>query len=116
MTHVLRWRNEEPPIVTRWRGQRRGGAVPARPAETGLAAIIGMPGRDASSGDFSHHHPQLEPAAEWIVNHNLGRQPAAIAVLSPGGMLVGADIIHVSPSQFRVYFTSPQAGSVRCSL
>lgn len=116
MSLILVWRCPDPAIVTRWRPQRRGRAAPPRPAETALAAIIGPPGQDASSGAFSHRHDQADAAAEWIVNHNLGRQPAAIAVLSPGGRLVGADVLHMSANQFRVYFTTPQAGTARCSL
>ncbi len=52
-------------------------------------------------------------SAEWIVNHNLGHRPSA-TVLSPGGAEVGAQVLHISVNQLRVYFASPQSGSVRC--
>ena len=55
------------------------------------------------------------PAAEWIVNHNRGVQPTSVTVMTPGGVEVVAQVLHVSPNQCRVNFASPQAGVVRCS-
>jgi hypothetical protein len=50
VTLVLGWRQPDPPIVTRWRPQRRGRALPPRVAEAPLAAIIGPPGNDGPRG------------------------------------------------------------------
>ena len=52
------------------------------------------------------------PAAEWICNHNFGYKPV-VDVLSDGGMVVEAEVLHVTINQFRVYFAAPYTGSVR---
>jgi hypothetical protein len=62
---------------------------------------------------LDYEHVQSAASAEWIVNHNLGVEPA-VSVLSAGGVEVLAQIVHVSVNQFRVYFASPQAGRARC--
>lgn len=56
-------------------------------------------------------HTQSTPATEWIVNHNKGNYPA-IAVLSPGSLVVDAEIEHTSVNQTRVRFAAAQTGSV----
>lgn len=58
---------------------------------------------------------QVSPLSTWTVNHNLGRRPTAVAVLSPGGVEVEAGVIHVSNSQLVVQFSQPYSGSVRVS-
>ena len=55
-------------------------------------------------------HTQSAPSASWTVNHNLAVQPAAVTVLSPGGMEILAEIVHVSVNQLLVLFASPQTG------
>lgn len=62
-----------------------------------------------------YEHTQSSPAASWTVNHNLGRRPAAVSVLSVGGMEVDAAVTHVSDNQLVVEFAAPQVGSVRVS-
>ena len=49
----------------------------------------------------------------WIVNHNLGRKPAAVQILTPGGAEVLAEVLHISDNQLRVFFVQPFTGSVR---
>lgn len=74
--------------------------------------IGGLPGNDGLDGGAAqtYEHTQDVPESEWIVNHNLGRRPAAVEVLSPGGLSILTEIVHISTSQLRVRFNSPQAG------
>jgi hypothetical protein len=57
-------------------------------------------------------HEQPAAAAEWIVNHNLGRKPSGVEVLTPGGVAVIADIRHITENQLRIYLAVPSTGSV----
>ena len=51
-------------------------------------------------------------APSWTVNHNLGRSPAAVRVLGPGGVEAEADVTETTLNQVIVSFASPQAGRV----
>lgn len=62
-----------------------------------------------------YEHTQSSPSASWTVNHNLGRRPASVAVLSVGGVEVNAAVTHISINQLIVEFAAPQVGSVRSS-
>lgn len=66
------------------------------------------------AGSF-YEHVQASPASQWTVNHLLGRRPAAVSVLTPGGVEVDAAVTHVSDNQLSVDFTLPQVGTVRAS-
>lgn len=69
-----------------------------------------------SGGGFSgYEHLQPAAASSWTVNHLLGRRPAAVSVLSPGGVEVDAAVIHVTTNQLVVEFAQPYSGSVRVS-
>jgi hypothetical protein len=57
-------------------------------------------------------HTQASGSAAWIINHNLGRRPL-ISVLSPGGVEVEAEVVHVSINQAQVLFATPTTGSAR---
>ena len=59
-----------------------------------------------------YEHVQSTASAVWTVNHNLGRRPAAVAVLSPGGVEVNAAVTHVSVNQLIVTFSAPAVGTV----
>lgn len=74
-------------------------------SENGEAVNLEVPGSAAFVQTFT-------AAAQWVVNHNLGRKPAAIAVLSPGGVEVDANIVHTSDNQFVVDLSPPMAGQV----
>ena len=81
---------------------------PPAPVANGVV-IVGPPGQAGAA----YNHPQPSPAAELIVNHNLGVRPS-VTVLSPGGVEVGASVIHQSANQLRIYFAEPQSGSAHC--
>lgn len=93
-----------------------GGAVDIVPAEAPVVDVVsgGPPGPQGPPGlPPAHVHTQAIASAEWIVNHNLGFRPFA-TVLSVGGAEIEAAIVHMSDNQLRVFFASPQSGSVRC--
>ncbi len=71
----------------------------------------GIPGAGGAAESFTH--TQSTPAAEWIVNHNLGAYPLA-EIRSAGGVVVEAEILHVSVNQFKVFFDTAYSGFVRC--
>lgn len=59
-------------------------------------------------------HQQDVAATEWVVNHNLGYKPS-ITVVSVGGLLMLAEVLHTSLNQVRVYFDNPVTGTAICS-
>jgi hypothetical protein len=79
-----------------------------------IAGSRGLRGQPGSGGAaVSYTHTQASPLAQWTVNHNLGAR-VLVAVFSPGGVEVEADIVHVSTNQCLINFASPQSGSARC--
>jgi len=66
---------------------------------------------NAGGSSLPYEHVQPTPASTWVVNHNLGYRPV-IEVLSPGGVVVGADVVHVSVNQTQINFNNPQTGTV----
>lgn len=101
MTLVLEWR-AVPAIETAWVPQPATADVPA--------AVIGPPGRD---GAQPYEHAQASAAVQWTVNHNLGRWPSAVTVMTTGGLEVEAGVTHVSTGQTVIDFSVPLAGRVR---
>lgn len=77
----------------------------------GIQGIQGAPGVGGTAQSFVHN--QTSALVEWIVNHNFGARPNA-EVRDTGGIVVEAEVIHVSDNQLRVYFSSAQSGQVRC--
>ena len=110
---ALRWRQTPPPIVTRWRFDN-GTAVAATVSEPLLptAAIIGPQG-PAGSTLASYEHVQSVASASWTVNHNLGRWPAGVTIVTTGGVEVEAAVTHVSTAQLVIAFATPFAGRAR---
>jgi hypothetical protein len=73
----------------------------------------GVPGPQGPAGTITDYTATFASAAStWIVNHNLGREPA-IQVLTPGGMEMEAAVVHVSVNQAQINFASPQTGRIR---
>lgn len=92
-------------LVLRWILPESDGVEP-------IAAIIGPPGGN-SSGATTYQHTQSSASSLWTVNHNLGRWPCAVTVLSAGGVEVAAQVNHVSINQLTVTFAAPFAGVAR---
>ncbi len=51
-------------------------------------------------------------SATWVVNHNLGARPAAIRLLTTGGVEFDTLVVHTSDNQFIVSVNPPIAGQV----
>jgi hypothetical protein len=79
----------------------------------GVVGPQGPPGAPGAGGS-TYTHIQSTDAAVWTVNHNLGREPAGVEVLTPGGVRVWGGVLHTSVNQLVVTFASPQQGRVRC--
>jgi hypothetical protein len=75
--------------------------------------IRGLPG--ANGEGATYEHVQDTSASEWVVNHNLGVYPTAVAVFLTSGQEIEADVVHMSTNQLRVFFVAPQSGFVRIS-
>lgn len=58
-------------------------------------------------------HTQSSPSVEWVINHNLGARPI-IEVRTVGGVVMEADVVHLTLNQSRVYLASAVAGEARC--
>ena len=104
--------------VTRTRSTisvRRGSRVPVVRQDVRRITQILTTRTTVIGSGTSYTHNQASAADSWIVNHNLGRRPAAVSVLSPGGVEVDAGVTHVTDNQLTVEFASPQVGSVRVS-
>lgn len=67
-------------------------------------------GLSALAREYTHH--QGTPATGWVVNHNLGRRPKAVAVLDSAGTAIIAPYQHISINQLVVTFGRPSTGSV----
>jgi hypothetical protein len=72
------------------------------------------PAGPPGNGEVQYTHTQAVASATWTVNHNLGYRPA-VSVLSVGGALMLAEVIHISANQAQVFFDSPTAGQAACS-
>jgi|GEM_PF-3819657 len=78
------------------------------------APVIRLPGVGAGSGGSggAAYEATFAAALQWVVNHNLGRRPAAVRILTPGGVEAAADVTETSLNQLVVSFAGPQAGRV----
>lgn len=74
-----------------------------------FVGIVGPAGLDAPDAP-PYLHTQSSPSSEWIVNHNRGFRPL-VTVLSAGGREVGAEVLHISDNQLRIYFAVAKTGS-----
>lgn len=73
--------------------------------------IRGEKGADGAGA--SVHEQSFTDANPWVVNHNFGRKPTAVQVLTVGGVEILADVVHISDNQLQVSFAAPFTGSVR---
>lgn len=80
---------------------------PQGPPGTGVMGPQGPPG---PAGGSRHTHVQSTPSATWTVAHNLGAKPL-VTVLSPGGVEVIAQVLHLSVNVTQIFFDSPATGS-----
>lgn len=91
-----RWEDEPYKADARSTGYIQGSAGPPGPPGPEIATYL---------------HTQSSAATEWIVNHNKGAYPA-LDVLSPGLIVVEAEVEHFTVNQVRVRFATAQTGYV----
>lgn len=83
--------------------------VQGPPGPQGPQGLTGPAGPPGTASGTAYEYIQSTPSSTWIVNHNLGYKPC-VDILSVGGMVVEAEIVHISVNQFQVYLVSPIAG------
>ena len=72
--------------------------------------IQGPPGADGVV--VSYLHNQISASSTWVVNHNLGVVPN-VEVRSVGGVVIFAEVLHISNNQTQIIFNEPVAGTAR---
>jgi len=60
--------------------------------------------------DARYVHEQMTPSTEWLVTHNLGKQPS-VTVVDSAGQVVVASIEYLDEDRVRLTFAAPFAGS-----
>lgn len=83
----------------------------------GLRGPVGLRGPRGPSGvgaTPTYEHEQAAPSDTWVVNHNLGRFPSSVLLLTSGGVEFEAEVVHVSENQFQVLLAFPITGFARC--
>lgn len=80
--------------------------------EEWVASLQGPPGSQGPQGPSGgyHRHVQSVPEAMWVINHEIGHQPAVTIVDSAGTEVIGA-VSYPSASQVVVEFSSAFAGT-----
>lgn len=81
--------------------------IPASPAEIAAAVDDAIAALDIPQ---IYEHVQAAPLATWTVNHNFGRAPASVRVLSIGGVEMIADVVETSVNQVVISFAAPISG------
>jgi len=81
--------------------------------ESGAEVVIQEVGARGLSGSEigRYEHDQQVSSSIWVINHNLGRRPASVSVLSPGGIEVDAGVLHNSENQLTITFDQPYVGT-----
>ena len=75
----------------------------------------GPPGPPGTPGVGTYYeHVQSTEAPTWIVNHNLGRTPGAVRLLTPAGVEFEGAVTHTSANQLQVSLAAAAAGRVIC--
>lgn len=64
----------------------------------------------SSTAGVAYRHVQGEPAADWVVQHDLGYKPAGVWVQMADGTVIDADAEHVSDSELVIHLGSALSG------
>ena len=62
-----------------------------------------------STKDAHYTHHQTTASAEWIIEHNLGKNPAVEVIDSAGSVVVG-DVQHNNTNIVTITFSAPFSG------
>ena len=71
-------------------------------------AIAGVTATGAAG--LRYEHDQQSAAAQWVVNHGLGKYPHSIHVIDTTGDDVIADVKHIDVNTLNINFSSAMAG------
>lgn len=72
-----------------------------------------LPEDDTIQGvDYAFVHDQAAPLATWTVNHNLGRYPSSILVVTSAGDIVWTDVVLTSLNVIQIVADSAFSGKV----
>lgn len=83
-----------------WLGQGNEGTV-----EDYLASLRGADGEAATT----YIHDQIVAAAEWTIQHDLGKYPA-VSIVDTAGSVVMGSVEYISNNILTVYFTTGFSG------
>jgi hypothetical protein len=75
------------------------------------AGATGWQEISVSAAARPYTHVQSAPATSWVVNHNLGRFPSAVAVLDSANTAILAPHQHISVNQLVVSFGRASSGT-----
>jgi hypothetical protein len=120
MTEVIQIRDTEC-LVIETAGSVQVIELPSETIELLEVAEQGMPGPPGLKGDqgdqgapglsgASYPHIQAVPAADWVINHGLGRYPSVTVVDSAGSTVVG-NVEYISANQVIVHFNGAFGGA-----
>ena len=59
-------------------------------------------------------HTQNTSASVWIVNHNLGKNPA-VSIVDTGGNEVIGDVLYININSLTLTFSAPFSGKAYCN-
>ncbi len=90
------------------------GVGTAEVIEVGMVGPAGPAGASGTGGTGTggarYVHTQAQSAAEWIVDHMLGVDPAGLIVKDSGGTEVIGEVFHETTNRLRVKFTTSFGG------
>lgn len=106
---ITSWFIPDKQISTSWIGPDNSVKITAEQiANVPSFTIIGPPGNTAR-----YQETITSASTSWTINHNLGYNPTSVTILSVGGVIVDAEVLHTSINQVVIIFNTPYAGSVR---
>lgn len=87
---------------------------PPGPAEQVLVPVIGPRGPQGEPGGGIYEHHQDVPATVWVIEHGLGRHPAAWSLYDTDGRECWSYTVqHLDDDTCRVAMDLPTAGVIR---
>lgn len=100
----------------------RGDIGPEGPSgpqgDPGPAGPVGDPGPQGpegpqgSGGDLTYLHQQMTPAAVWVIDHGLGKEPSVTAIDSADGQIEG-DVSYPTLDRVVIAFSAATGGRAR---
>ncbi len=86
--------------------------VTSKPTTVTAGSGMGVQGPKGSPGGAYYEHTQSTPATDWVVQHDLGFYPD-ITMRTTGGLVIEADVHHLSINHAQIRLNTPMAGTAR---